>query len=519
MVNKMNMGKKSRDPVPVNRTELPLDTIPDIQIQKEDKTSVEEPPTIEGFNKDDAKDLFENIFKSIGAPVQNIADSINNTTSWMASWFSSDDLEQQVVERNIKLVLTLIISIYVTYNWYFLIFYKEAGQRITRTNLRMQHIADNYPHIFLPLKYNLVSLSSLDWLLCDFLPGMVDKVFLFLPHLKNAVSFVFLYGIVSWAIYHYGELTIQRLVNAAQLKTDASSGLIIAFMFAYGAWSMVSIEDPVTMAQRAIQYMQAPILTLMVYLIRVLLFSIPFVFISTLTVCFYLIFMSLFAIPYYGSPNIMRYIKQIHKYVSQDLDPNPVCGTCHPSLFWMAFKVLVKGPVFFILKYYFQIVLVLTLLYSITDYAINLNEGSTTQWLMITMSMMIILAVVGTEVYTYLVNKQKADALEKAMIHAQAMAVQKGMVHASTTVGTPSPSPPSQNVQAPNIVDNTPTDIQNVNMQQHTNSSDNLSEKAMTYAKGQAKKSLGNAMNSAKGLAKSFVGKMGIVGKLASRVI
>ena len=380
-------------PKPSNFTQLPLENIHDMGIK--DLETLDDLNVKEGFTKDDAQEWMQYSFSMLAKPFVNFTDICNMWTEWLSSWFSEDEEEQSVIERNIKGMFTVLISFYVTYNWYYMMFYEKRPQRI---DITMSTIANNHPIVHLFLKYNLVAVSCLDYLLMELVPNATDKLFVLFPTVKYPLLFICLYVLIWYCVYTYGEYTINRIINASQLHFDEFSGLFIAFMVLYGMSSAIFNVSWIDMALRKIQYMYLGVPTLLLFIIRIVLFSIPFVFLSTLTTCLYIVFISLFAIPYYGSMDFRKHFMEIKASFSKDFSSEETYDT-----WWIVsnLKFLLKFPINFILKYLVQIVVVATLVHAIQDYATHLDSTSMVQHLMISFSALIILAIVSYEIYVF----------------------------------------------------------------------------------------------------------------------
>ena len=106
--------------------------------------------------------------------------------------------EMRLVNEKIGSILTLLISVFITYNWFFLMFYEYDDERITTWNLTSSRFKKFSPLINFLFEFTLYPVDCLNWFMLYFLPKMMKR-FLRSSDLIFLVMYVTVYKIVnSW---------------------------------------------------------------------------------------------------------------------------------------------------------------------------------------------------------------------------------------------------------------------------------------------------------------------------------
>ena len=106
--------------------------------------------------------------------------------------------DQEVYSKHVRYILCFIVSIFVTYNWYFMMFYTEMGHRPEVVDFSSKAIHAFSPLIYACLKHNLSMMVTINNALMSYIPSTSNVFFLPFPKNKNKILFMSLFVTVFY---------------------------------------------------------------------------------------------------------------------------------------------------------------------------------------------------------------------------------------------------------------------------------------------------------------------------------
>jgi len=333
------------------------------------------------------------VVKNVTGVPKRMMDGINAGTYYVADSMCGAFAKTRhagdvtVIQSQLKIVLALSVAFYVIYNWFFVMFYRDGGQRVKIPNLSSESIK-NWSKLFhLVFKYNLSLMSTLDNVLMHSMPPVVET---FIPS-RQWIFGIMLFIIVG-VMLGQGEGMVTAFTTYLRGQQDQNTGSYIAFKIMFGFASMFAPVGLVGGVQRAMQYMYLGIPTLILFVMRVT-WSSAIAWLTGLMAVGYLIVMSFFAILMYSNRGLFDTIADINRYVFRsgersgggssggDDGTNGVCnrldetGPCNPPTLFGRLKTVLNWLRWRSMRYVFEMILFFSLIAAITAYSQQLQDG------------------------------------------------------------------------------------------------------------------------------------------------
>ena len=474
--NKEKQGlKKSKRSIkqqsvrPSNLTQLPLESIhknaSDLNTKEGFETDEQQKMISDSFNTNSSSismDKIKEYLKGMSSYIAIIAGypmKIINKITWTISFYLCKILSKKSTEKNIELVksrlkilLSILISFYIIYNWYFVMFFKnlETGMRIPVIDLSMKTLMQIKPLNYI-FKYILCTLSTVDWLLITKYPTIMKD---FTPQL----NMILLLLIIICVVITMGENIMEDFSTYLSGGKTGYTGSFIAFSVFYGIYSFVQELSNEVVGEPSIMslintyflvnhYRNFGILHVISYIFRII-WSTMIHYLWGLLMVVYIFIMSFFAIFIYSKDSLFETIKQINTFINDNevikedsIMTNLVSGMDQlnelvpPSVpgldisnklnplgklgkFNKFSKLLSTGSkmksffdsfIHIIFKYLFELIILISLLYTIGTYGTNIDNVELKTSL-ISLNVSFILLVIG---YIY----HKYTLLHKMMVH------------------------------------------------------------------------------------------------------
>ena len=151
---------------------------------------------------------------------------------------------------------------------------------------------------------------------------------------------------------------------------ESTKGSMIAFMILYGMYSTIYPLDVMSAVQRMIQYTTLGIPTLIIFILRIILVSIPTVWIGSLLVAFHLFSYAFLSILYHSSmhlPTAWKMLQDINYYVKVGpAKQGSICDDCERSEGFIIDTI--KWCILFAFHHMFELTLLYVLTYAMIDY-------------------------------------------------------------------------------------------------------------------------------------------------------
>ena len=309
---------------PSNLTQLPLESIHTEQfINLKEGLETEEKPFINtqaqqdmiansfkgdksSLTMDDMINYYKKIVKFIAGIVALPMIWVNDVTLYISSKLckilsnNATDEDIELVKSKFKILLSVLISYYIVYNWYFVMFFKDAetGLRINTLDLSMETLMQIKPLDYI-FKYILCVISTVDWLLLTKYPTQMKD---FTPQF----NFILLLLIIIFVVTNMGESIMSDFSTYLSMEKTGYTGSFIAFSVFYGVYSFVmEFTDKITKEpsiagfldafNKANHYRIFGILHVIAYIMRII-WSTMIHYIWGLLIILYLLVMSFFSI-------------------------------------------------------------------------------------------------------------------------------------------------------------------------------------------------------------------------------
>ena len=131
--------------------------------------------------------------------------------------------EERLVISKMGSVFSLLISILITYNWFFLMFYeysdKYGTERPRTWNLGYQRFQDSIPFLHFMMEYVFYPVDCLNWLLLDKIPSWVKWFF---PNPNGTLLFFIMYVVTFQMVETYGGCTVDLFYDSFKIFLNHS---------------------------------------------------------------------------------------------------------------------------------------------------------------------------------------------------------------------------------------------------------------------------------------------------------
>ena len=288
------------------------------------------------------------------------------------------DSDYNLIKTNIQNFIAILISCFVIYNWYFLMFYQENkrgfDERIAPLFTISTDALSDYNNIigFL-FKYLIVPVSLTNSIIINRIPNLL---YIFNNKLQFSILFLL---VVNIAIY-YGPGFIQSLLTYMKFKTDSKTGIMIAIMVLFGVFSLFRVRFSLHYFQEVFRYLTPVywIVMFISFMIRITI-SIVCVWFAGILVMLYILLLSFFAIPIYNY-DLIDTIDKINKSVFKQPDTSDCpCDTnyqspCNPKTIWSRMHDLITWINDHIYIWIFEMVFIFYLIQGAIQYAVNMKN-------------------------------------------------------------------------------------------------------------------------------------------------
>ena len=443
--------KNQQSVIPSNLTQLPLESIhkPDIkegfetdEQQKMISGSFDTTKSSNTMNAvtENVKKISNYIAKIAGYPMKTINSMTMTISKLLCKILSkkSTDKDIELVKSRFKILLSILVSYYIIYNWYFVMFFKDSGLRIPVIDLSMKRLMEIKPLNYL-FKYILCVVSSVDWVL-------VSKYPIIMKDNTPQLNLVLLLLIIIYVVSTMGEDIIGDFATYLNMGKTGYTGTFIAFSVFYGVYSFIQelsneiVGEPSLMSLISTyflvsHYRNFGILHVIAYILRII-WSTIIHYLWGLLVVVYVLIMSFFAIFIYSENSLFDTIKRINIFMTEniiikdqmyenvdsqnprfhkedtmvnsagklvlsgmdtlnELDPSGKTGKLSKLISTSSkMKSLFESLINIIYQYVFELIIIISLFYTMIMYGTNINDIELKSGL-ISLNFLFILLVAG----------------------------------------------------------------------------------------------------------------------------
>jgi len=388
------------------------------------------------------KKITNYLSKMTDYPMKIINNGTLSITSFLCKMLSKKTTNEDIelVKSRFKILLSILISYYIIYNWYFVMFFRnpETGIRIPVMDLSMKTLMDIKPLNYL-FKYILCVISTVDWLLITKYPTIMKGN-------TPQLNMILLLLIIIYVVSTMGEGIIGDFSKYLNMGKTGYTGTFIMFSVFYGIYSFIqelankAVGDPSILSLISSYYLithyrNFGILHVISYILRII-WSTMIHYLWGLLVVVYVLIMSFFAIFIYSEHSLFDTIKQINKFINEniiiidedksminsasklvssgidnlknlsELDPSGKIGKIGKIIsIGSSIKSLFDLFIKMIYNYLFELIIIISLFYTMIIYGTNINDVELKSGL-ISLNFAFILLVAGYIYHKYtLLNK------------------------------------------------------------------------------------------------------------------
>ena len=294
----------------------------------------------------------------------------------------------------VQIIIWYLICIWIFFNWYFIICYRENGLPIKTYDISWVWMRDTSFILSFLFKYLICQVS------------FINAVFMFLQRYANFLFgpiwapkinaiLLFLIIVVLVCFFHVttfiGNLFFSSITNTL---SPIYVGIFIVMALIFALYSFM-LEDKVLMALRFASIFLA-IFHIILFVIRFII-SIICICVAGIFISIYFFVYSLFGMSLYSSRSIPETIKEILLYMTHGFEPpSPFkYSLCKPRTWLEWLSETIKFIIRIFIKYMFEIVLIFMLIYNIYIYFKTLGDNSNLRNAMIVLTVFIIFGVFG----------------------------------------------------------------------------------------------------------------------------
>jgi len=334
--------------------------------------------------------------------------------------------EVLVIQKYIGWFFSILLSCFVVFNWYFVMFYENSfGKKVDLFDFsrhRLKTLSETNPFwemldfvihfaVFFPEKLEQYTVKTIPWL--------VSTTF------NSTLCFTLLFFFMILVFYNFANSARQFFIDIIMFNTKNSSVmlmytfvvllfiasfLIIDFTVKY-AVHMVSLYNP-------FNFMYSFIIGT-IRLIIILMVSVP---LGGLFCMIYILFYSFFAIIHYSNWNFTDayyMFKKISKYAEESKNSIHKGSNCKPNTLFEHIMNFINIIFDYIYQYSYYIAVIYMLIFATWDYFVNINNSSLKTSMIIINSIIIVICIQLCVLYYKPPATKEAIVLEKIVTPAK----------------------------------------------------------------------------------------------------
>ena len=410
--NKKGKSKRSRprEAIPSNFTQDPLDTIEiedhqtHVGVGEDINNGIDGVDGMEGFDINNPPDIdadiggqvmgqVETFLKKILAiafyPLCSMKKFTRFCSDWICRAFSNGEPsldDEEIVSQNIMRVLLYFVSIYVFYNWFFILCFREDNIPTKTFEISWLKLRENSPVASLFFKYVVCQVS--------FVNAIFMKIKEYSHLLDRRLAMIFLFLGTVQMINTSSFSVMHMLYDAVEMKTnDTLGGMLIGYAFLFAIYTFASEPPEVNIAK--FSSVVSAIGTFILFVMR-MIFTFLIIWVAALLIALYFISYSLFGIFMFSKTSFMTTVQKMDAWVISGMDdpPSDKYSTCRPRT-WIEFIVETSRWILkTFIKYFFEFVLVYTLGEVVRDYY-RITDHDTLRDILVALTWLLIIGVLG----------------------------------------------------------------------------------------------------------------------------
>ena len=396
--------------VPSNFTQNPLEFIQCHQQENID-TAVEgfdinNPPDLDTLGAEleaDSIDYMNNLTTTLLSfifyPIIKLHEITREANDWVCMVFSkgtASTSDEDCLYRNMISVVIALIGIFVFYNWFFILCYRDDDNIAPATwdndkiNISWSWLQSKSFMVGFILKYVVCHVS--------FLHAILMKIKQKSHILGAQLCFMGLYPLILFIMSTYGGSIIQLLQDAInQHLSDSASNAFIGYAFIFAAYTMMQ-EASTDSAAFMTKFSSIVIAvgTFILFVMRILL-SITIMWVAAILIPVYLIVFSLGGMLLFSKHNLTETIKRINNFIVKGYEPPPSdkYNKCRPRKWTEWFIEMFNWITDITSRYYFEYIVAGVLLSTIYDYYQSMGGSPGLRDVLVALTWFMIVIIVG----------------------------------------------------------------------------------------------------------------------------
>ena len=412
--HKKHKHKKVRSSQPANLIALPLQSV-DLQNHKLASTDYGTSVIVEGFNQKNPcasiGEIFKPYIKFVDYAIVWLIDKpcieyptvfiefVGRTICEFGTELSSppnpdtcdttikiDTSDKELIKSQFKIFLSIGISCFIVYNWYYLMFYDLLGRVFTQP-ISSSYLSSQNTAIGFIFKYLIQPISLVNWIALDILPKKMNILS------NSRVIFICLFLLIMSIVQSNGASIMLSFSNYLKRQTDSYSGIMITIMIMSGLFSVfiavdklshatllggitefagLSQENTLTNAYKELSNFASTssiffVPQLLSFIMRIT-FSIILVWIAGIMVFGYILLYSFFAIPVYSSNSLKDTFNEINRSINTS---NTAPNLFESNKYYKTFNWFIEK----IFTYFYEIVFIIFFFQGIINYSANIKHA------------------------------------------------------------------------------------------------------------------------------------------------
>ena len=303
-----------------------------------------------------------------------------------------------IIKNQAYYMLSIPVTLLVTYNWFFITIYKDAGAKIN-TNIDLESIQSFLPMLKFFLYYLYVPTYLFSNFILNTMPKTIDTAKRFEPMdivFNSMLLFLLMILILSNIVCNYSSKIKNTLFGyiGGSMKANPSLTNMLYAIILFTMLMSFFPSNPLDTAASLFNLVTAPFSTIFGGLFK-LIFTMVNIGIAGIFILSFIIVHSLFAIPIYSNTSFMTTIKNINEFLYQSIN-NIGKYDCPPNTLdgWIKYlKIFLE----IIYRCLYEFIFILFFLIGIFTYLMFVNSAMNKMFF----SFINILIITGISFYAY----------------------------------------------------------------------------------------------------------------------
>jgi hypothetical protein len=327
--------------------------------------------------------------------------------------------DRYFVFQTIQMVLWFFICIWIFFNWYFIICYRENDKPIKTYDISWVWLRETNIILSLLFKYVICQLSFINAVVL-FLQRYANFILgnIWGPKINAIILFFIIFALVIRA--HLCSQIGKLFFDSVSLHLSPIVVGVFIFIALVFAFYTFLIEDKIILTLKFATIIPA-IFCIILFILR-FLWSVLIIFVAGIFISVYFFLYSFFAMAIYSNMSLMETINAMLEYMAWGFeDPSPFkYSACRPRTWGEWLGESIKWLIKIAIKYGFELFMLGLLIFNIYIYLITLGDNSNLQNAMVVITIFVLLGVAGhifrrAFPVTVVTNEEEIKEVQKAL--------------------------------------------------------------------------------------------------------